>query len=464
MSKLPIYLFDTLTKEKREFSPISENEVKMYHCGPTVYDYLHIGNLRSFLLADFLRRVFEFNGYAVNQVMNITDIGHLTSDADSGDDKMTKALIREGKELTLENMKQLALFYSDVFKKDLNNLNILTPNVLPMASEHIKEDIDLITALSEKGLTYTTSDGLYFNTTKYPEYGKLGGVAVIDEKELQSRLSLNPEKKDPRDFALWKFNKDLGYEAPWGKGFPGWHIECSAMSMKYLGQSFDIHTGGIDHISVHHNNEIAQSESVTLKPLANYWLHGAFLNVKDSKMAKSRGGFITLKDLIEKGYSPLDYRYLLLTAHWSTSLSFSFESLDAAKQARHRLVQGVAGLESGAVDQKQIEEFTIIVNNNLNMPEAISFVWQLIKSNNLNLETIKEMDKVLGLNLIDEVQKQIENDKNVPIEVLELVKSRDKARAEKNWAESDRVRDELTKLGYQVFDSQEGTQIKKITV
>lgn len=298
-AKNPVFLYDTLKKEKREFSPIKEGEVSMYHCGPTVYDYLHIGNLRTFLLADFLRRVFEFNGYKVHQVMNITDIGHLTSDADSGDDKMTKALIREGKELTLENMKQLALFYSDVFKNDLKNLNILTPNSLPMASDHIQEDIDLISLLTKKGFTYKTSDGLYFDTLKYPEYGKLGGISVIDEKELQSRLAQNSEKKDPRDFALWKFNNTLGYEAPWGKGFPGWHIECSAMSMKYLGESFDIHTGGIDHISVHHNNEIAQSESVTGKPLANYWLHGAFLTVKDSKMAKSSGEFITLKSLVE---------------------------------------------------------------------------------------------------------------------------------------------------------------------
>ena len=461
MKANPVYLYDTLSKEKREFSPIKNDEVSMYHCGPTVYDYLHIGNLRSFLLADFLRRVFEFNGYSVKQVMNITDIGHLTSDGDSGDDKMTKALIREGKELTLENMKTLALFYSDVFKNDLKSLNIITPNSLPMASDHIKEDIDLISKLSEKGLTYKTADGLYFDTIKYPEYGKLGGVSVIDEKELQSRLAQNPEKKDPRDFALWKFNDALGYEAPWGKGFPGWHIECSAMSMKYLGESFDIHTGGIDHISVHHNNEIAQSESVTGKPLANYWLHGAFLNVKDSKMAKSSGGFITLKDLIEKGYSPLDYRYLLLTAHWSTSLNFSLDSLDGAKSARHRLVKHVSELKEGAVDSKQVEDFTAIINNNLNMPEAVSFIWQLLKSNTLNASTLAEFDKALGLNLIEEAQKQNDANGDVSDEVKTLIKSRDEARTNKDWKKSDELRDALVSLGYEVIDTPDGTQVKK---
>lgn len=462
--KNPVFLYDTLKKEKREFSPIKEKEVSMYHCGPTVYDYLHIGNLRSFLLADFLRRVFEFNDYKVKQVMNITDIGHLTSDADSGDDKMTKALIREGKELTLENMKTLAIFYSDIFKNDLRNLNILTPNSLPMASDHIKEDVELIQKLSDKGLTYKTNDGLYFNTKEYPDYGKLGGVAEIAEKELQTRLSQNPDKKDPRDFALWKFNDSLGYEAPWGKGFPGWHIECSAMSMKYLGESFDIHTGGIDHISVHHNNEIAQSESVTGKPLANYWLHGAFLNVKDSKMAKSSGGFITLKNLVEKGYSPLDYRYLLLTAHWSTSLNFSFDSIDAAKNARARLVQHVTELAQAEVDLKQVEEFTNIVNNNLNMPESVSFIWQLLKLNTLNASTLSEFDKVLGLNLLEEAKKQTDASENVPSEVKLIIESRDSARIGKDWKKSDELRGTLMKMGYEVFDTGEGTKIKKLEV
>ncbi len=461
IKNMQIYLFDTLKKEKREFFPIKENEVSMYHCGPTVYFYAHIGNLRTYVMADIIRRVFQFNGYKVNQVMNITDIGHLTSDADSGEDKMTKALLREGKELTLENMKTLGLFYTDAFKNDLQKLNILFPQHFPMASDNIKEDIDLISILSEKGYTYKTSDGVYFSTSKYPEYGKLGGVAVIDEKELQSRLAMNPEKKDPRDFALWKFNSELGYEAPWGKGFPGWHIECSAMSMKYLGETFDIHTGGIDHVAVHHNNEIAQSENVTGKTFANYWIHGAFLTVKDDRMAKSAGTFITLNNLIEKGYSPLDYRYLLLTAHWSTMLNFSYESLDAAKQARQRLVKHTLELKEGTLDQKQIEEFTAIVNNNLNMPEAISYIWQLLKSNDLNLSTLAEFDKVLGLNLIEEAKKQNDANENVSEEVKMLIKSRDEARTNKDWKKSDELRDELTKMDYEVIDTPDGTQVKK---
>ncbi|MEI8061741.1 MAG: cysteine--tRNA ligase [bacterium] len=472
MTAKPIYLFDTLHKEKRVFTPIKENEVTMYHCGPTVYDYLQIGNLRSFMLGDLLRRVFQFNGYKVKQVMNVTDIGHLISDADSGDDKMTKALRREGKELNLKNMKDIALFYTEAFKNDLVGLNIMTPHVLPMASDHIQEDMDLIATLSQKGLTYATSDGLYFDTIKYPEYGKLGGVAIIDEKELQSRLATNPEKKDPRDFALWKFNPELGYEAPWGKGFPGWHIECSAMSMKYLGETFDIHTGGIDLISTHHNNEIAQSENATGKAFAHYWLHGAFLNLKDAKMAKSTGG-ISLKDLIEKGYSPLDYRYLLLTAHWSTSLNFSYESLDAAKQARQRLVQQGVLMKANSnaaeiIDQSQLAEFTDIVNDNLNMPGAVSYVWGLIKSNSINISTLLKFDEVLGLNLNIEIENNIKSEDDfqntISDDIKKIIEQRDLARQNKEWKKSDELRDFLTNKGYEVFDTPEGTRIKKLEV
>lgn len=289
-----LYLTNTLTKQKELFVPLNEKNVGMYNCGPTVYDYAHIGNLRAYVFADILRRTLEYAGYTVNQVMNITDIGHLSSDADDGEDKMTRGLKREGKPLTLEAMKELADFYAEAFKKDLSWLNIEMPHHMPKASEHIAEDIALIQKLEARGFLYTTSDGVYFNTEKDPHYGKLGGLSDINEA--QARIHAQSEKKSPRDFAVWKKNDVLGYESPWGKGFPGWHMECSAMSMKYLGETFDIHTGGIDHIPVHHNNEIAQSENATGKPYVRTWLHNAFVTVPSGKMAKSEGTGLTLAD------------------------------------------------------------------------------------------------------------------------------------------------------------------------
>ncbi|MDQ5927822.1 MAG: cysteinyl-tRNA synthetase, partial [Patescibacteria group bacterium] len=305
---------NTLGKKKEEFVPLIPGKVGMYNCGPTVYDYVHIGNLRALIFADILRRTLERNGYDVNQVMNITDVGHLTSDADAGEDKMMKGLKREGLPFTLEGMRELADRYIDAFMKDLEAVNVIVPTTMPRASDHINEQIELIKRLEAKGLTYSTSDGLYFSTKDYPEYGKLGGISESEAGDEHTRIVENTEKRDPRDFALWKFNNELGWESPWGKGFPGWHIECSAMSIKYLGESFDIHTGGIEHVAVHHNDEIAQAEAATEKPFSRFWMHNDHVQVSGRKMAKSEGTGFTRKDLEERGITPLSYRYFVLTA------------------------------------------------------------------------------------------------------------------------------------------------------
>lgn len=447
----------------------------MYNCGPTVYDYAHIGNLRSYVFADVLRRMFEYNGYAVNQVINITDIGHLSGDGDDGDDKMTKALKREGKPLTLEAMREVANYYFEKFKEDLVSLNIELPEKFPFASDHIQEDIDLVSKLGEKGFTYNTSDGIYFDTNKFPTYGKLGNIKQADEDH--SRIGVNPEKHNPRDFAVWKFNSELGYEAPFGKGFPGWHIECSAMSQKYLGQPFDIHTGGIDHVPVHHNNEIAQSEAAYDKPLANVWMHNAFLNVDSGKMAKSEGNFITLNTLKEKGIDPLAYRYLLLTAHYSSPINFSWEALEAAETTLKRLRRFLSNKPTtdNHLDQERINEilfnnrknFNKYINDDLDIPFALTFLWGDEDEYGLGgivrgvlpweekRKIILEFDRVLGLEL-NRVEKM-----EIPEEVQKLIDERDKAREEKDFAKSDELRKEIESHGFEVMDTPEGTKIDK---
>ncbi|MEK7121983.1 MAG: cysteine--tRNA ligase, partial [Patescibacteria group bacterium] len=311
-------LYNTLSKKKEEFKPLKKKSVRLYTCGPTVYDFAHLGNLRTYIFEDVLKRALILNGYRIKHVMNITDVGHLTSDADEGEDKMTKALRREGKPLTLKAMKELADFYAKKFKEDIAELNILPPDIWCAASEHIKEQINLIKRLENNGYVYLTSDGVYFNVDKFKDYGRLVRLRPTDKK-IQGRV-INPEKKNPRDFALWKFNEKLGWKSPWGKGFPGWHIECSAMAMKYLGESFDIHCGGIDHIPVHHINEIAQAEAATGKKFANYWLHGNFLTLKGARMGKSKGNFLNLAEIKKNSFHPLDYRYLVLTAHYRSPL------------------------------------------------------------------------------------------------------------------------------------------------
>ena len=396
---MTIKLLNSLSGELEEFKPIKPGEVKMYHCGPTVYDYVHIGNLRAFLLADIIRRTFEFLGFGVKQVMNITDVG-IGGNNDEGEDKIINGLKREGKTVSMESMKELGDFYTERFKEDIGKLNIKMPDVLPRASEHIPEQIDLIKILEGKGFIYKTSDGIYFDTSKDKNYGKLGGIG----KEGESRIELNLEKKNPRDFAVWKFNSSLGFSSPWGQGFPGWHLECSAMSTKYLGNTFDIHTGGIDLAPIHHNNEITQSESACDCKLAHYWLHNEFVNVSDGKMAKSEGNQITLNTLIEKGFSPLAYRYFLLMAHYRTPVTFSWEALEAAQNAYNKITKLVASWpDGGKINESYKQQFTEKIENDLNTPQALAVLWTLVKDKSIPPEdkkaTAQNFCKIYGLGL-----------------------------------------------------------------
>lgn len=393
---------NTLGNKMEEFSPLSRGKVGMYHCGPTVYDHVHIGNLRSFLLADLLRRTFEYEGYEVKQVMNITDVG-IGGNNDEGEDKILLGLKREGKTVTLENMRELTQFYTERFLEDIAKVNILKPHVLPRASEHIAEQIELIKKLADKGLTYQTSSAVYFDTSKDAHYGRLGRLG----REIESRIE-SAEKKNSRDFALWKKNDFIGFPSPWGQGFPGWHIECSAMSMKYLGPSFDIHTGGLDLAPVHHNNEIAQSENACDCTFARFWLHNEFVNVSDlgesRKMAKSEGNHLTLKTLEERGFSPLAYRYFLLMAHYRTPVQFSFESLEAAANAFEKLQKLVHSLpDGGSINGAYRKMFKEKLENDLNTAQALAILWTLAKDKDITPEdkkaTILNFDKVLGLGL-----------------------------------------------------------------
>jgi len=458
-------LYNTLTRKREEFVPIKKGQVGMYCCGPTVYNFAHIGNLRSYIFSDVLKRVLKFNNYKVKHVMNITDVGHLTSDADEGEDKMILAMRREGK-----TAYQIAEFYTKAFKGDIKKLNIIEPDIWCKATEHIKEQIELIEKLEKKGFTYKTSDGIYFDTSKLKDYGKLAKIK-IEELQAGKRVGLG-EKKSKTDFALWKFSpkdkkREMEWASPFGKGFPGWHLECSAMSMKYLGKQFDIHTGGIDHIPVHHTNEIAQSEAaISKKPWVKYWLHGEFLVLaKGEKMAKSGENFITLSTLEKKGFSPLDYRYFCLGTHYRKPLMFSYEALEGAKVAYKKLVEkvlelkGSKGKENKILQKKYLETFTKDINDDLNTPKALATMWEVIKENK-----ITDKDKYLLLLIFDEILglglKYLKKDK-IPEKIVELAEERLKARNGKDWKKSDQLREEIKKLGYIVGDTKEGYEINK---
>ena len=418
---MEIYLHNTLSKKKEIFKPLSEGKVSIYSCGPTVYNFMHIGNLRAYVFADTLKRVLQYNGYDVKHIMNVTDIGHLTSDADEGEDKMVKALKREGKEMTLANLRAVADFYFEKFKDDFKDMNIIFPEKFVFASDEIVTQTKLIDTLLEKSFAYKTSDGIYFDTEKLPDYGRLGGA----NSEMESRIGLNTEKKNSRDFALWKFSrlpspageanggkadKDIiGFPAPFGKGFPGWHIECSAMAMKYLGDNFDIHTGGIDHIPVHHNNEIAQSEAATGKLLANYWMHNNHITIGEDKMAKSGDNFLTLKNLKEKGINPLAYRYWLLQSRYSTRMDFSLEAINAAQTAFERLISFIQNINlPGNINIEYKNKFTQAINDDLDTPKALAIIWEILKDTSLSPEdkksTILDFDNELGLEI--DIKKQ----------------------------------------------------------
>ncbi len=465
---MPIKLFNTLTGKKDPFDLPKDHEVTMYTCGPTVYHFAHIGNLRAYVFADVLRRTLEYNGYAVKQVINITDVGHLSSDADDGEDKMVKALRREGKPLTLDAMGEVADKYEKAFREDLAALNIKTDGTLfPRASEHIAEDIELIQALEKKGFTYKTNDGIYFETAKSPSYGTRGGFALGELKE-GARVAVNLEKKNPRDFALWKFAKPglPAFPSPFGPGFPGWNIECSAMSRKYLGQPFDIHTGGIDHIPVHHQNEIAQSEAAYGVPLANYWMHNEHLNMGNEKMAKSGENFITLQTLKERGIHPLSYRYYLLGAHYRSPINFSSEALEAAQTAFQRILLGVARIvKSGKTEQDSIFEQKLkeLMSDDLDTPVAIAYLNQVVSGQtaSVGVSIIKYFDGVLGLNLIEESAKLVEEMNAVPENIKKLSSAREDARRDKNFAKADTLRADIRAAGFEVMDTGSGPLIRK---
>lgn len=400
---MAIKLHNTLSGNLDEFEPINLGEVSMYNCGPTVYGVQHIGNLSMFVFTDILRRTLEYSGFKVRQVINFTDFGHLTSDADEGEDKMAKGLKNEGLSPTLENMKMLGKKYAELFLGDLSKLNInTTGTTFPYASEYVDDQIRLIEVLEQKGFAYTISDGVYFDTAKFPDYGKLGGLSESDNR---ARTVSNTEKRNYRDFALWKFNNEVGFESKWGQGFPGWHIECSAMIMKILGEQIDIHTGGIEHIPVHHNNEIAQSEGATGKvPFSKYWLHRAHLQIGGEKIAKSDGNVVYLSEIVEKGFSPLAFRYFLLLSHYKTPVNFSWEALEAGKNAHERLLKLISSLpDGGKVDEAYKAKFVEKMDNDLNTPQALAIVWTLLKDKEVKPEdkkaTILDFDKVFGLNL-----------------------------------------------------------------
>ncbi|HEY3251092.1 MAG TPA: cysteine--tRNA ligase [Ignavibacteria bacterium] len=478
---MEIKLFNTLGREKQVFKPITPGKVGLYTCGPTVYDYQHIGNFRTFLFEDILKRVLIYNEYEVTHIMNITDVGHLVSDDDVGEDKM-----EVGSERTGKSVWEIADYYIKWFKDDAKLLNIIPPAHYTRATEYIKEQIDLIKCLEDKGYTYKTSDGVYFDTSKLSDYSKL---AMIDIKGLEEgkRIEFSAEKKNKTDFALWKFSpkdkkRQMEWDSPWGKGFPGWHIECSAMSRKFLGDTIDIHCGGIDHIPIHHTNEIAQSESCTGKKFVNYWLHGAFLEEEEGKMSKSKGEFLRLKLLMDKGYLPMDYRYLCLGTHYRKRLLFSWDILDQAKNAYTRLKNRVAELidyagysdNKGPFHQKLSiggdsallvyrERFLEAVNDDLNMPEGLSVLWDTLRESKLpaqtKLDLIYDFDKVLGLGL-DSISKNTEDE--VPDKVTELVARRTEAKKAKDFKLADKIRKQIKELGYEIIDKKDKVEVKAI--
>jgi cysteinyl-tRNA synthetase len=463
---MKLYLFNSLSRKKEEFVPLQKEQVGLYTCGPTVYNFAHIGNLRTYVFEDILKRVLHYNGYQVKHVMNITDVGHLTGDRDMGEDKMEKGALREGR-----TAWDIAEFYTRAFKEDIERLNILEPDIWVKATDTIDDQIALIKTLEEKGYTYQTHDGVYFDTAKFKDYTKLSHQDIESLQE-GARVEKNPEKRNLTDFALWKFSpegvhRQMEWASPWGIGFPGWHIECSAMSMKFLGDQLDIHCGGTDHIDVHHTNEIAQSEAATGKKFFNCWMHGAFLIIAGGKkMAKSEDNFLTLDNaFVKKGINPLVYRFAAFQTHYRKPMEYSEESIKAARNGLLHLQNQVrqvahsyAGNE-GSLSNEYKTKFLAAVNDDLNMPRAMAVVQELLKSpiaDSDKYPTILDFDRVLGLGL-----DQVDKPQELPEEVQKMIGDRQTARAAKDWAASDRLRDEIQKLGYLVQDTKDGMKVIK---
>lgn len=466
---MSFYVYNTLTRNKDEFIPYKEGKVGMYTCGPTVYNYAHIGNLRTYIFEDVLKKSLEYVNYKVKHVMNVTDVGHLQSDGDEGEDKMALGASREHK-----TVWEVAKFYEDSFFEDCKKLNIKRPTIVCRATDHIQDMIDLIKKLEEKGYTYVSNGNVYFEIDKFPDYTKLANIS-IDELKAGSRVEIDPNKKNPLDFVLWftnsKFsNQIMQWESPWGRGFPGWHLECSAMSIKYIGEYLDIHCGGIDHIAIHHTNEVAQSEGALGHKWVKYWMHAEFLVVDSGKMSKSSGGFLTVAKLEEEGYSPLDYRYFCLLSRYRKQLVFTFESLTEAKKGLKKLKERIASVLT-AINENDVvsvektsvykENFTACISDDLNIANAFTVLFDVLKddelSNKEKAKLIEDFDKIFSLDLMT-----VESGaSNVDEELINrLIIERADARASKNWARADEIRNEFIAMNIELLDTKEGTTWK----
>ena len=458
---MDIYFYNTLTKQKDLFKPIEEGKVKIYSCGPTVYKDATIGNMRTNLLNDTLRRVLKYNGYELKHVMNITDVGHLVSDGDEGEDKMLKSAREEHK-----SPLEIAEHYTKLFFRDLERLNIETPEVVCKATDHIKEMLEMVQKIMKNGYAYETSTAIYFDVSKLDKYGILSGINLNDQKA-GARVDIDPEKRNPYDFALWikaPANHLMKWDSPWGPSYPGWHIECSAMSTKYLGEEFDIHTGGIDLVPTHHENEVAQNKGACGKNPAHYWIHGEYLLINGGKMSKSLGNTYLIDDIIARGYSPLAYRLFNYSCHYRGKLNFTWEGIESANTSLIRLREGYQKHLNGNSDisdeiiADMENRFHQAINDDMNMPLALSVVWEAVKYPEKSpkiAQLLKKFDTVLGIK-IDEVQET-----KIPQEILDLVKERKQARSDKNWSESDRLRDLIAEKGYIVKDTKDGTEVLK---
>ncbi len=457
-------LYNTLGRKVEEFLPLNSPHVGLYTCGPTVYDYTHIGHLRTYIGNDILRRTLEVQGFEVKHVMNITDVGHLISDEDSGEDKIEKGARESGR-----SVWEVAKFFEQDFWSCVESVNIKRPNIVAKATEHIEEQIKLIHRLEKNGFIYITDQAIYFDISKFGAYTKLSGQN-LEEKSVGARTDVvvDKQKRYPHDFALWFFTVGkfedhvMRWPSPWGEGFPGWHIECSAMAMEYLGDTIDIHTGGVDHIAVHHTNEIAQSEAATGKQFVKYWVHHEFLLVDGEKMSKSKKNFYRVEDIIEKGFDPIALRYLFLTAHYRDKLNFTWESLTAAQNALNNLREVIRAWEQPKGDVGQYwQKFLEAADNDLNMPQAVALMWEMIRSDlptSAKSKTILEMDKILGLGLEEYIGKEIE----VPDEVMHLVRKREQARNTGDFKESDKLRNEIKRLGFSLEDTATGPKLKAV--
>lgn len=472
---MDVRVYNTMSRSVELFKPISEDCVGMYTCGPTVYNYAHIGNLRTFLFEDLLKRTLRYAGYKVRHVMNITDVGHLTGDGDDGEDKVEKMAHKTGK-----SVWEIADFYTKAFFRDYDALGIIRPDVVCKATDHIKDMIALIEKLEKGGHTYTSGGNVYFDISSIPDYGKLARLKLDSMQDAtRSDVCLDGNKKNPKDFVLWftnsKFGKqDMMWPSPWGEGFPGWHIECSAMSMKYLGEHFDIHCGGIDAISVHHTNEIAQSEAATGKKWVDYWVHGEFLLDERGKMSKSNGEFLTLSTLEARGYDPMDYRYFCLGGNYRSQLKFSYPAMDSAKEARNGIVSRLSdilqrGGKAVPIESEEAKarqgEFASHVCDDLNSPRGLADLWGVLKDPNLSddekYSLALDYDKVFGLGLDRVTARKTEEVVPIDGKVASLLEARAEAKKAKDWAKADNVRDELSQMGYVVKDTPQGPVVTK---